>query len=102
MKKDGSDGRQLTFDWHAGWTAYGPASVTGVRESNVQILYSSSTQPLGDDGDFASYCHSVPVQIAPSADVVPFVDATTIALRRNAVRRVELAGIFSVSTFSKP
>ena len=80
--KDGTDGRQLAFD-----------------------LTSADSRP--DNGvavEIRAHCvsfHTAQIVHASSANVVPFLDATTIALRRNAVRSVETAGIFTLGSISK-
>lgn len=79
--KSGTESRQLAFDL----TTAGPRTDGGIAVEAKEHVISLQTVQI----------------VSPSANVVPFLDATTIALRRNAVRSVELAGIFTVGAGSK-
>ena len=61
-----------------------------VRQMSLDL--SGSCRRSGAEMDVGRV-RSVPIT---SARIVPFLDATTIALRRDAIRSVERAGIFKI------
>ena len=97
MKKDDTDLRQLVLDLTCAQRETEYCEVANLRDRVAPLAGSQvSHEPVSVPE--AEVTHTVSVAVRR---VVPFLDATTIALRRNAVHRVQLAGIFATSPLIK-